>query len=176
MLAFATDTLPSVQVYEPEGGVWTNALLECFAVHVRCLDGFLWGQRGRGKPLDALASDFCDEGAWRRERPKRPPALVDVEERKRMGREIVHLSYERSGVPADQKDWPVGQITRDTLNALLVLADRALPGRLDDKTRDELRRLPERLGSATTAYADTAATQTIYRGGTIPFQGFTEGS
>jgi hypothetical protein len=163
MLAFATAALARRQ-REPRGAD-TNALLECFAIHVRCLDDFLWGQRSTHHPKDAFAADFCQQGVWERERPHRSPALRDARKRDRTGREIVHLTYHRSDVPAATKDWPVGAIATGILDALGTLTAHALPKRMDRATRAALVALPTALRAAATPSAQS------YRGGTIPFHG-----
>jgi hypothetical protein len=68
-----------------------NAFVESFAIHVRCLRDFLWSRK-RGRPGDALASDFCASGVWEQARPALPDAVRRIEgSRNRIGREIVHL-------------------------------------------------------------------------------------
>jgi hypothetical protein len=145
----------------------SNMVVECFAIHVRCLDDFLWASRGDRHELDAFAADFCAPGVWERERGKRPPALIEVRTRSRTGREIVHLSYHRLDVPAATKDWPVGEIAKGIIDALDVLAAHALPERLDDRTRAALRSLstPTHVSAS-----PSTATHVGYTGGTVPFQ------
>lgn len=92
----------------------SNVLLEAFAIHTRCLREFLFGRRGHHS-MDAFASDFCAPGALEALRGDVPPALAEIDDRNRLGREVVHLTYERSAVPAEIKDWPVSEIVRETL-------------------------------------------------------------
>lgn len=115
--------------------------------------------------FDAFAADFCALGVWEREGGERPPVLAAVHNRQRLGREIMHLSYHRLDVPAETKDWPVGQITMAILEALRKLADLALPERMDEGTRSALRRLSPLPAAVVTTSSSTAS----YRGGTIPF-------
>jgi hypothetical protein len=77
-----------------------NALLESFGVHSRNLIDFLW----RDKPMkgtDALASDYA--GEWK------APAMSERLSRVkgRVGKEMVHLSYNRLDVSEDEKGWQV---------------------------------------------------------------------
>jgi hypothetical protein len=83
MLAFTAVRLAERQGIprDPE----SNALLESFAVHVRCLRDFLWGDRTHHQPMDAVAADFCEPGKWERERGELPPALAEIDARKRVG-------------------------------------------------------------------------------------------
>lgn len=77
-----------------------NALLESFGVHSRNLIDFLW----RDKPMkgtDAIASDYV--GEW--EAPAMSERLSRV--KGRVGKEMVHLSYNRLDVSEDEKGWQV---------------------------------------------------------------------
>lgn len=83
------------------------------------------------------------------------------------------MTYHRLDVPAAKKDWPVGQITKDVIEALHKFAGHALTKRLDDKTRAALRGLGIHSGSVFIASGSTA-TQFGYCGGTIPHPGLTD--
>ena len=52
--------------------------------------------------------------------------------------EVVHLSYHRLGVESAAKDWEVSEVHMEIETALANFAIRALPSRLDDKTREAL--------------------------------------
>lgn len=122
MLAYAAVELSKI-ADEPRS-MRSNALLESFAVHVRCLRDFLFGERGGGRygARDAHATDFLPEGS---EPPEIPDALKDVDKRRRLGREVVHLSYDRNDVAPEVKDWPVSEIVTELLTALWEFADGA---------------------------------------------------
>jgi hypothetical protein len=175
MLAFTAIRLAERQGIprDPE----SNALLESFAIHVRCLCDFLWGDRTDHQPMDAFATDFCEPGKWENERGQIPPALAEIDERDRPGREVVHLTYHRLGVEATTKDWEVGEVYGEIEYALARLATLALPSRLDDKTRKALEGLTDHDTAIGTA---SVATGAIYgqaiRGGTVEFPGFSAGS
>ena len=139
----------------------SNALFESWAVHVRCLKEFLWGSRGR-YAHDAFAADFCAHGNWTN-RPPFPDALTEIDDRKRLGRELVHLSYLRSHVPAEAKDWPVADVTAEIVEALGDLALDALPERLDDETRAELEDPFGQSSDAAPRYAHSVATAAFPR-------------
>lgn len=63
MPAFAVVRLAERQGLPPDPE--SNALLDSFVVHVRCLRDFLWRARGDGYRTDAFAADFCEADDWR---------------------------------------------------------------------------------------------------------------
>lgn len=73
-----------------------NALLESFGVHSRNLIDFLWLDEPM-KHTDAIASDYVDD--WKA--PAMSERLSKV--KGRVGKEMVHLSYNRLDVPEDEK-------------------------------------------------------------------------
>ncbi len=153
----------------------SNVLLEAFAIHARCLRDFLFGRRGR-YAMDAFASDFCAPGGWDQARGEVPRALAEVDDRNRLGREVVHLTYERSAVPAEIKDWPVSAIVQELVYALDDFALEALPERLDDETRQALTNLQNSPPPGVGPISVATAIQVPYTGGTIDFPDFHVGS
>lgn len=144
-----------------------NAHLESFAVHSRCLRDFIWGRRNKRNPEDAFAFDYCHPGDWEKRFPlsKVPPALSDIDKRFRAGREVVHLSYHRLDVGKGlRKRWPPKVVLGELAPPLQVLADLALPERMNDATREALRDLERHGPEAGAASVATGA----YFGGTIP--------
>jgi hypothetical protein len=116
-----------------------NTLLESFAVHARCLNDFLWHDRSDRKPRDAFAADFCAPGDWERVRDDLPQtALEDVRARRRFGREIMHLTYDRIDGDGEDKKWPCGVVVLEVAAALREFASRSLADRLDTESRDSL--------------------------------------
>lgn len=179
MLQYTVRRLAAMQA-KPRGAA-SNAMLESFAVHVRCLRGFLWSDRDPRNPkhrTDALAADFCVPDAWNGLRGPVPEALAAVDDRQRIGREIVHLSYCRLEVEPTEKDWDVREIHREITEALAKLAEAAMPSRMDHETRGALADPPRggrspqrgRLSVPTTGISNVPVS-----GGTIPFPGFTAG-
>jgi hypothetical protein len=77
-----------------------NALLESFGVHNRNLIDFLWLARPM-KDTDAIARDWIE--GW--QAPEMSERLANVKDR--VGKEMVHLSYNRLDVPEDEKGWTV---------------------------------------------------------------------
>jgi hypothetical protein len=87
-----------------------NALLESFGIHNRNLIDFLWLDRPL-KPTDAIAGDWIE--GW--EAPEMSERLASVKER--VGKEMVHLSYNRLDVSEDAKGWTVLGIGPEVIGA-----------------------------------------------------------
>ncbi len=116
----------------------SNALLESFLIHARCLRDFLWGPRGKRYDRDAFALDFCEPGEWEKQRGEVPPALAEIGSRQRMGRELAHLTYHRTDVAPDAKLWACGDVCFEIIEALDQLSVLARPDALDADTRQAL--------------------------------------
>ena len=87
-----------------------NALLESFGVHNRNLIDFLWLDRPM-KATDAIAGDWIE--GW--EPPEMSERLAKVKDR--VGKEMVHLSYNRLEVPEDEKGWLIIGIGPEVIGA-----------------------------------------------------------
>lgn len=126
---------------EPKGmEQW--CLLESFLVHARCLNDFLWRNRSHQQPDDAFAADFCAPGVWndvRRDLPQ--TALTEIRQRKRFGREVMHLSYERPSGFGEHKQWPCGRVFAEIAAAMARFAVVAEPSSLNEPTRNRFRHL-----------------------------------
>lgn len=105
-----------------------------------------------------------------------PPALAEIDDRNRLGREVVHLTYERSPVAAEIKDWPVSDIVREIVEALDDFVLEALPERLDDETQQALSDLESPLPPGVGPISVATAIQVPCTGGTIDFPDFQIGS
>jgi hypothetical protein len=116
----------------------SNALLESFLVHARCLRDFLWHTRSKRHSKDAFALDFCDPGVWERERGEVPPALAEIGSRQRMGRELAHLTYNRTDVAPDAKLWACGDVCFEIVDALNQFVFFARSEALDVDTYEAL--------------------------------------
>jgi len=126
-----------------------NTLLDSFAIHARCLNDFLWHDRNDKKPRDAFATDFCAPGDWQSVRDGLPQAaLEDVRKRRRFGREVMHLTYDRIDGEGEEKLWPCGRVLLEITGALREFATMALARRLGEKTREALLELYGALGTA----------------------------
>lgn len=155
----------------------TNVLLESFVVHVRCLRDFVWGARNPRHPMDALASDYCETGKWERMRDPLPTVLTEIDARRRPGREVVHLSYDRLDIEAASKDWNVGTIYAEFADALELLAKIAVDSRMDNETRRALTALAAHDANVGPASVATGAVYGLaIQGGTVAFPGFQAGS
>jgi hypothetical protein len=153
-----------------------NALIESFAVHVRCLGDFLWNDRTGDTRVDddAFAADFCEPDEWDRKRARLVWARLEkVAQRRRIGREIVHLTYNRiSGSPA-VKVWEMAEIMGELAAGLAAFAEIA-DDRLSDEAReacaafrDRVPDIPGDTGGGATGMAGPPATADPYHGGTI---------
>jgi hypothetical protein len=87
-----------------------NALLESFGIHSRNLIDFLWLDRPM-KNTDAIARDWI-EG---RQAPVMSERLANVKHR--VGKEMVHLSYNRLDLPEDERGWTVLGIGPEVIGA-----------------------------------------------------------
>jgi hypothetical protein len=116
----------------------SNALLESFLIHARCLRDFLWGTRSKWHSKDAFAQDFCEPAGWERERGEVPPALAEIGSRERMGRELAHLTYHRKDVSPDAKLWACGDVCLEIIEALDRFMSLARPEVLDADTHQAL--------------------------------------
>ncbi len=93
---------------EPTDQEWAtrNALLESFTLHARSLADFFYA--ASPKPDDAIADDFFDDDTWRRQRV--PENRGWRRFRRRVGKEIAHLTYKRHDPYDEAATWPHGQI------------------------------------------------------------------
>lgn len=58
-----------------------------------------------------------------------------------MGRELAHLSYQRTSIDSADKSWDCGEIYAEITHGLGVFAEIAAPSRVDDDTRAALKDL-----------------------------------
>lgn len=101
--------------HHEDDAVLRNALLESFGIHNRNLIDFLWLDRPM-KDTDAVARDWIE--GW--EAPKMSERLTNVKDR--VGKEMVHLSYNRLDVAEDQKGWTVLGIGPEVIGAFVKFA------------------------------------------------------
>jgi hypothetical protein len=175
MLSHAVDKFANKDLSDQDH----NAFLESFAVHVRCLRGFLWGSRTKAKPDDAFASDFCAPGVWEQSKPTLPDALSRIEgKRQRIGREIVHLTYHRLDIEAETKDWDLTALMAAIAEGLHRFAKVAKEERLDPRTREALALTPKDYRVLVMRDDDESGPSFVaasipVTGGTVSFQEFT---
>jgi len=117
MLINSSLALASLKINENNGPLLItirNALVESFAIHARILLDFLYSKRE--KETDMIADDFFDElDKWRKVRPKKTPLLKIIH--RRVGKEIVHLSYNRLKDETGNRKWSI-QIAKDIVAVL----------------------------------------------------------
>lgn len=101
--------------HHEDDAVVQNALLESFGIHNRNLIDFLWLDRPM-KATDAVARDWI--GGWTA--PKMSERLAGV--KNRVGKEMVHLSYNRLDVPEDEMGWTVLGIGPEVIGAFAKFA------------------------------------------------------
>jgi hypothetical protein len=99
-----------------------NSFLEVFNLHTRNLLDFLFPPFNLQLD-DVLAQHFfTDSDAFQ----KRLPELVDREKiRKRIAKEMAHLTYKRIGISLEDKQWDYGKIQQE-VNQVLVVFFRLL--------------------------------------------------
>jgi hypothetical protein len=117
-------------------------LLESFLVHARCLNDFLWRDRTSQQPDDAFAADFCAPGVWNEARQDlSQKALEEIRHRKRFGREVMHLSYERPSGFGEHKQWACGRVFVEIASAMRRFSALAEPSLLNEPTRQRFQQL-----------------------------------
>ena len=94
-----------------------NGLLESFAIHSRNLLDFVWLEKPM-KPTDAVAADYFPEGDWKP--PEQSERLSNLKDR--VGKEIVHLSYNRLTIPEEERGWQVLGIGPEILSGFSQFA------------------------------------------------------
>jgi hypothetical protein len=93
-------TVKLLNRHHKDDPILENALLESFGIHSRNLIDFLWLDKPM-KPTDAIASDYFEN--WKA--PEMSERLSKVKDR--VGKEMVHLSYNRLDVSEEEKGWQI---------------------------------------------------------------------
>lgn len=83
-----------------------HTCLEVFMVHLRNLIDFLDSTRWPGQKGDVLAGHFCD--GWQADIPKNLPSLDEA--RKRIHKELAHLTTRRFPDGSPEKVWSVDRL------------------------------------------------------------------
>ncbi len=100
-----------------------NLLLEGFVLHLRNIVDFFFP--GRTRPDDVVAADFCAEGVWQPELPRKLQ-----EARRRANKELAHLTSKRKpGVDAS-KGWDLVGLSEEVHALMRLFVEQALPSRL----------------------------------------------
>jgi hypothetical protein len=133
MLADLTKRLQEVWAHDHAAGKcdleWLdlqtrNALVEAFAMHARGLLDFFYATPPVRED-DALAQHFV-QGEWKP--PQQTEALRGV--KKRVNKEVAHLTYHRLLVTDAAKEWSYGQIWLAFGEIIRAFLDQASPDRL----------------------------------------------
>lgn len=105
-------------------GWLSDALLECFLLHTRCLIDFLYNDNP--KEDDIVAGDYFDsQHEWAASRPRATELLIDTKQR--INKELSHLTYRRIDTEFSAKDWPIASIVNDLSLALDKFVHGASP-------------------------------------------------
>lgn len=90
--------------------VINNCIVESFGIHARNLRDFFF--KTSGKEDDMLAVDFFDDPEeWSKYINKKRNILNEIN--RRVGKELVHLTYSRIGKTPEEKIWKKGEIAKD---------------------------------------------------------------
>jgi hypothetical protein len=120
-----------------------NAFLDAYTVHLRNLCGFLG--YGSDKQDDILASDYVDR--W--ERPEDDKLCGRGDEtgktRYRVAKEIVHLTYARTGISQIKKQWKIDRFTQEMNKMMVRFYDQVDSKNLSGKCSCILKRIKEEL-------------------------------
>jgi hypothetical protein len=110
-----------------------NAQVESFAINARALYDFFFSEPHGD---DASARHYVASGAW--QPPEVPEALAPV--RRRVGKEIAHMTYHRTKLADDARQWKYAEIWRAFGDVLRAFVVQAAPELLP---RDVARRIEE---------------------------------
>ena len=110
-----------------------NAMLESFLIHARCLFEFFYDEENPKYTADARATHFVNN--WKELRPK----TVNIEMiKKRTGRELAHLTYDRKSDNDTAKQWNVLQIYTQLIS-IINLFLKKIPEKFLGKKTNELK-------------------------------------
>ena len=110
--------------------LWTHdALIESWTIHVRNLMHFL--RAAKPQPDDIQARDFFTGSEWRELLPRRPRDDAEKHIDRRINKEIVHLTYARTKVTRERKQWQLSAITAKVGDELQIFIDHVPMNRVD---------------------------------------------
>lgn len=121
---FLTDDANRFQCESHDEQFGVNMLIEVFAIHLRNLVGFFYGDLGRMKPDDVLAVDYCRHREWQTQRPPKSESLKAAE--KRANKQVAHLTTRRHVGDHPDKRWYVPALNdemRAIFRIFLSIAD-----------------------------------------------------
>jgi hypothetical protein len=103
--------------------------LEAFTIHVRQLIEFFWREK-TGRRRDAYAVHYFAPGEWAELRPPCPPEL-EAALRNRIGRDVTHLTYERTWTTAEDRAWRPAELCTALAPTVLCFVDNVDHSELD---------------------------------------------
>lgn len=94
-----------------------NATLEVLLIHARCLLDFLYPPESKHKD-DVIIDNFFDNNDFKKIMPK--SLNISNYLRRRTGKEIVHLTYNRLEIDPEQKKWNFQEIHDQIISVLNI--------------------------------------------------------
>lgn len=114
------------------------ACIESFALHMRVLKEFLWGDSNPDRfPDDARAVDFFPSGEWEKLRERAQRSELDGLP-ERMGYEVAHLSYKRTQMP-EAREWHFDLIASAIGRAFRLFLEHVPPNHVISNFEEQLR-------------------------------------
>jgi hypothetical protein len=128
-----------------ETSLWAHdALIESWTIHVRNMMHFL--RAVKPQPDDIVARDFFTGSEWHRFLPRRPRDDAEKQIDRRINKEIGHLTYARTKVAPEKKQWQLSAITAKVGDDLLIFIKNVPMNRVEPKFHrralDVLKTLP----------------------------------
>ena len=112
----------------------TNVLVESFAIHLRNLITFFYGDSKKYRPTDVLAIDYFDDGRWNDLRPPKSELLIRAEDR--ASKQIAHLTTKRYAGVHEDKKWHLLSLSKEVRNITRIFIGSASASRLAPSLRD----------------------------------------
>lgn len=131
----STGIIQTSSIRDKKHNVINNALIEAFGIHARSLLDFFYGlevqelQNRMPHSDDIFAEDyFRNAEEWRDIRPPKPEDFDMI--RRRVNKEIAHITIEGARVQPESKKWLFVSIKKTIENAYITFEDNALKERL----------------------------------------------
>lgn len=106
----------------------TNVLVESFAIHLRNLITFFYGDSKKYWPTDVLAIDYFEDGGWSKLRPPKSEMLARAETRAH--KQIAHLTTERYAGLHEEKKWHILSLSEEVKIITRIFIGGAAESRL----------------------------------------------
>jgi len=112
----------------------TNVLVESFAIHLRNLITFFYGDSKRYRPTDVLAIDYFDDGRWNNLRPPKSELITRAEDQ--ASKQIAHLTTKRYAGVHEEKKWHFLSLSKEVRNVTRIFIGGASASRLAPSFRN----------------------------------------